>query len=280
MSATSPGRDDPLQGRLYAQSWIPAAVPRVALVTGGGRRIGRALVEMLAAQGMAVAIHCHRSWHEAQELLATLEKNGAKGCVVQADLSCEDEVKPLMAEVRERLGPVGVLINNASVFKRDEFADATRASWDRHMEPNLRAPFVLAQELAAQLPERAEGLILNMLDQRVWNLTPHFVSYTVSRAALWSLTQSMALGFAPRIRVNALGPGPVLPAQGQSDEQFRDMCRKTPLGHGASPEEIARAALMLFSLPSVTGQMLALDSGQHLNWGYVSPENGPPVNGV
>ncbi|TPW36358.1 SDR family oxidoreductase [Oecophyllibacter saccharovorans] len=255
----------------FGLSWIPRNVPRVALVTGGARRIGRALVEMLAAQGMAVAIHCHRSWPEAQALLAELEHRGGRGCVVQADLGEEEALLPMMAQVREKLGAIGVLVNNASVFRRDEFSTVTRHSWDQHMEPNLRAPFVLSQELERHLPSGAEGLILNMLDQRVWNLTPHFVSYTVARSALWSLTQSMALGFAPRIRVNAIGPGPVLPALGQSEAQFEAMCAKTPLQRPASPEEIARAALMLFSLPSVTGQMLALDSGQHLNWGYVPP---------
>ncbi|MXV43726.1 SDR family oxidoreductase [Saccharibacter sp. 17.LH.SD] len=242
---------------------ISPHVPRVALVTGGARRLGRALVEMLAGEGFSVAIHCHRSYPEAKDLLAHV---GGKGCVVQADLSREEALLPMMADVRQSLGPVGVLVNNASVFERDEFDNATRESWDRHLEPNLRAPFVLSQEMARHLPEGAEGLILHMLDQRVWNLTPHFVSYTVSRAALWSLTQTMALRFAPHIRVNALGPGPVLPAAGQSMEHFEAMCRGTPLQRGATPEEIAEAARMLFVLPSVTGQMLALDGGQHLNW--------------
>ncbi len=238
-------------------------MPRVALVTGGARRLGRAMVEMLAREGFAVAIHCRRSRDEAEALLKHI---GGRGCVVQADLAEETALLPMLAEVEAQLGPVGVLINNASVFERDELGGVTRQSWDAHMEPNLRAPFVLSQAVAKSLPEGAEGLIINMLDQRVWNLTPHFVSYTVSRSALWSLTRSMALGMAPRIRVNAIGPGPVLPAEGQSLEHFESMCRSTPLQRGASPDEIAAIARMFLMLPSITGQMLAPDGGQHLNW--------------
>ncbi|MDF7673643.1 SDR family oxidoreductase [Acetobacteraceae bacterium ESL0709] len=243
---------------------LPSVIPRVALVTGGALRLGRAMVQALAAQGFSVAIHCNRNHEAASELLASI---GGKGCVVRADLAKEETLLPLMWEVQDMLGPVGVLINNASVFERDEFDNVTRESWERHMQPNLRAPFVLSQAMVKALPDGAEGFILHMLDQRVWNLTPHFVSYTISRSALWSLTRTMAMAFAPRVRVNAIGPGPVLPAEGQSLEHFDQMCRETPLQHGSSPEEIARAALMLLSLPSVTGQMLALDGGQHLNWG-------------
>ena len=242
---------------------ISPRVPRTALVTGGARRIGRALVEMLVEQGFTVAIHYRASEADAQELLDRL---GGRGCLLKADLAYEKDVDALFTKAREKLGPIGVLINNASAFTRDEIGTTTRESWDQHIEPNLRAPFVLSQAMAQSLPDDAEGLILNMLDQRVWNLTPHFVSYTVSKAGLWTLTQTLALALAPRIRVNAIGPGPVLPAVGQSQEHFDRMCAGTPLKRGASPEEIAQAALALFSLPSVTGQMLAMDGGQHLNW--------------
>ncbi|WP_272916207.1 SDR family oxidoreductase [Aristophania vespae] len=243
---------------------LSSEIPKVALVTGGALRLGRAMVQALAAQNFLVAIHCNRNVEAAHELLAKIDH---KGCVVQADLSKEENLLPLMQEVKEKLGPVGVLINNASVFERDEFGTVSRESWDRHLEPNLRAPFVLSQEMVRALPKGAKGFILHMLDQRVWNLTPHFVSYTISRSALWSLTRTMALAFAPQVRVNAIGPGPVLPAEGQSREHFDQMCQQTPLQHGSSPEEVAQAIIMLLVLPSVTGQMLALDSGQHLNWG-------------
>jgi NAD(P)-dependent dehydrogenase (short-subunit alcohol dehydrogenase family) len=171
------------------------------------------------------------------------------------------------------LGPVGVLVNNASCFERDEWHDATRASWDAHMEPNLRAPFVLMQEFARLLPEGREGVVVNMLDERVWSLTPHFVSYTVSKAALWALTQSMALALAPRIRVNGIGPGPTVPSPRQSAAQFARQSASVPLRRASSPEEVARAVLAVLALPSFTGQMIALDGGQHLHW---SPAGGGP----
>jgi NAD(P)-dependent dehydrogenase (short-subunit alcohol dehydrogenase family) len=159
-----------------------------------------------------------------------------------------------------------VLVNNASTFERDEWHDANRASWDAHIEPNLRAPFVLIQDFARALPAGHEGLVVNLLDERVWSLTPHFVSYTVSKAALWTLTQTMALALAPRIRVNGIGPGPTVPSPRQTEAQFAAQCASVPLRHGSSPDEIGRAVLAMLALPSLTGQMLALDGGQHLQW--------------
>ena len=247
---------------------IPATIPRVALVTGGGRRLGRAIVEALGGAGFAVAVHCHRSRGEAEAVVAGLE---AGGLVVEADLGDEAAVAGVVPEVVSALGPVGVLVNNASAFERDEWDDATRAGWDGHMEPNVRAPFVLMQAFARFLPADSEGVVVNMLDQRVWSPTPHFVSYTVSKAALWSLTRQMALALAPRVRVNAIGPGPALPSARQSAAQFARQCGSTPLGRGTGPEEVGRAVLALVGLPSVTGQMLALDGGQHLQW---SPAGG------
>ncbi len=250
---------------------ISSAISRIALVTGGGQRIGAAITEALATAGFAVAIHCRDSRDEADALAGRIRERGGRAAVLQADLNDEAAVQGLLPAATAALGPVGVLVNNASVFERDEWDDATRESWDRHMEPNLRAPFVLMQALARGLPEGAEGVVVNMLDQRVWSPTPHFVSYTASKAALWSLTQQMALAFAPRVRVNAVGPGPALPSARQSEAQFARQCEAMPLGRGTEPQEIARAVLALLSLPSVTGQMLALDGGQHLQW---SPAGG------
>jgi NAD(P)-dependent dehydrogenase (short-subunit alcohol dehydrogenase family) len=159
-----------------------------------------------------------------------------------------------------------LLVNNASTFERDEWDDATRESWDHHIEPNLRAPFVLSQHVAKQLPAEAEGVVVNMLDQRVLSLTPHFVTYTVSKAGLWALTQQLALALAPRIRVLGIGPGPAMPSPRQSQEQFDRQCASVPLRRGTSPEEMGHALLALLALPSVTGQVLCLDGGQHLQW--------------
>ena len=245
---------------------IPATIPRVALVTGGGQRLGRAIAEALAEAGFAVAIHCHASVAAAEAVAGGIRANGGRACVLQADLCDEGAVAQLIPDATAALGPVGVLVNNASTFERDEWDDATRHSWDRHLEPNLRAPFVLIQAMARALPPGSEGAVVNMLDQRVWSLTPHFISYTVSKAALWALTQQMALALAPRIRVNAVGPGPALPSPRQDQAQFDRQCASVPLRRGTGPAEVAAAVLALLALPSVTGQMLALDGGQHLQW--------------
>jgi len=248
---------------------LPPTLPRTALVTGGAKRLGRAICETLAAAGFRVAVHYGTSHAEASALAAEL---GHGAIAIGADLADEAATATLLPRAAAAVGPIGVLVNNASTFERDEWNDTTRASWDQHLEPNLRAPFVLMQAMAMALPANAEGCVINMLDQRVWSLTPHFVSYTVSKAALWALTQQMALALAPRIRVNAVGPGPALPSPRQTPEQFARQSASVPLGHGTSPEEVARAVLALLALPSVTGQMLALDGGQHLQW---SPSGAP-----
>jgi NAD(P)-dependent dehydrogenase (short-subunit alcohol dehydrogenase family) len=253
---------------------IPATIPRAVLVTGGARRLGRAIALALAGQGFAVAIHYGHSEAEAAGTVAEIEALGVRAIALRADLAREEEVARLIPAATAALGPIGVVVNNASVFERDEWDDATRESWDAHLEPNLRAPFHLAQSFAKALPAEAEGVVLNLLDQRVWSLTPHFVSYTLSKAGLWTLTQTLALALAPRIRVNGIGPGPALPSPRQTPEQFARQCAATPLGRGTTPEEVAAAALCLLALPSVTGQMIALDGGQHLQWSP-APHGGP-----
>lgn len=247
---------------------ISPPIPRAALVTGGARRLGRAIALGLAEAGFDLAIHYGGSAAEAEAAAAEIRARwGRRAAALRADLSREEEVAGLLPAAAAALGaPLGVLVNNASAFERDEWHDATRESWDRHLEPNLRAPFVLAQSFARALPAEAEGAVLNMLDQRVWSLTPHFVSYTVSKAGLWALTRSLALALAPRIRVNAIGPGPALPSARQTAEQFARQCASVPLRRGTSPEEVARAALAILALPAMTGQMIALDGGQHLQW--------------
>lgn len=252
-------------------SAIPATIPRAALVTGGAKRLGRAIALALAGSGFDVAIHYGSSAAEAEDTAGAIRALGRRAVALRADLARESDVAALLPAAQAALGPIGVLVNNASTFERDEWHDATRESWDLHIEPNLRAPFVLAQAFARALPEAAEGCIVNMLDQRVWSLTPHFVSYTVSKAGLWALTQSLALALAPRIRVNGIGPGPALASTRQSAEQFARQGESTPLQRGTSPGEVAQAVLALLSLPAMTGQMIALDGGQHLQW---SPARG------
>jgi NAD(P)-dependent dehydrogenase (short-subunit alcohol dehydrogenase family) len=248
---------------------IPATIPRVALVTGAAKRLGRAIAVELARHGFSIAIHCHNSTEAAEETHTQINALGQRAVILRADLTDETQVNRLIPQSTERLGPVGVLINNASRFDRDEWHDATRDSWDVHMESNLRAPFVLTQAFAHALPPDAQGVVINMIDQRVWSLTPHFVSYTISKAGLWALTQTMALALAPHIRVNAIGPGPALPSPRQTEAQFAQQFQSVPLGHGTSPAEVAHAAMTILGLPAMTGQMIALDGGQHLQWAPV-----------
>ena len=240
--------------------------PAVALVTGAGRRIGRAIAIDLARHGWAVAVHHHRSSDDAAETLAAIENEGAQGCIIEADLGDEAQSNGLMARTNKALGPVSLLINNASTFERDEVTTVSRQSWDAHMEVNLRAPFLLTQAMAAALPADGSGNVINLLDQRVWNLTPHFISYTLSKSGLWTLTRTLALALAPRVRVNAIGPGPTLPSARQSEEQFARQWGATPLARATTPEEICATVQFLLATPAVTGQMIALDGGQHLGW--------------
>lgn len=245
---------------------IPPAIPRAALVTGAAQRLGAAIAVALAESGFAIALHYRGSREAAERTAGAIRETGRSVVLLQADLADETQAGGLFAAAEHALGPIGVLINNASSFERDEWDTVTRESWDAHMEPNLRAAFVLSQTFARALPAEAEGAIINMLDQRVWSITPHFVSYTVSKFALWGLTQALALALAPRIRVNGIGPGPALPNTRQTPEQFARQCGSTPLHRGTSPEEVAQGVIAILGLPSMTGQMLALDGGQHLQW--------------
>ena len=245
---------------------ISASIPRTALVTGAAHRIGRAIALDLAAQGFDVAIHYKRSRDAAEALATEIEGRGQRAVLLDADLSVEEQTAALIGRAAEALGPLGCLVNNASRFDLDVWDTATRESWDNHMETNLRAPFQLSQDMARDLPESAEGVIVNLIDQRVWNLTPYFLSYTLSKTGLWTLTQTLALALAPRIRVNAIGPGPTLKSERQSENQFRMQWDATPLQHGATPAEIAAGVRYILAASSMTGQMIALDGGEHLGW--------------
>ena len=246
----------------------PDAYPKAALVTGGALRIGRAVVEALAEDGWSVAIHYRSSGDAASDLAREIGAAGGRAVALDADLSNEAESETLVSRAIEALGPLGCLVNNASVFELDLAETATRASWDRHMEPNLRAPLVLTQAFAAALPADKGGLVINLLDQRVWNLTPYFLSYTISKSALWTLTRTLALALAPRVRVNGIGPGPTLPSPRQSQAQFDRQCATMPLGRGALPREVADTVRFFLACKSITGQMVALDGGQHLGWAH------------
>jgi len=249
----------------------------VALVTGAGRRIGAAIARDLAQHGWAVAIHYRGSRRDAEALVSEIEAAGGRAVALSCDLAREAEVETLLPRSVEALGPVTCLVNNASSFEMDKIDTVTRESWDRHIETGLRAPLVLSQAFARQLPDDVEGNIVNMLDQRVWKLTPYFLSYTVAKTGLWTLTQTLALALAPRIRVNGIGPGPTLPSERQSEEQFRLQQAAVPLKRGPALDEIAATVRYILATPSLTGQMIALDGGEHLGWaqparGFVARE--------
>ncbi len=236
------------------------------LITGGARRIGRAIALGLAADGWGVAIHYGRSGDEANQTVQEIVDQGGRATACQADLSDAGALSPLVDTARAEMGPLTALINNASVFANDDLQSLTVDSWATHLDTNLRAPLFLAQAFAKQVPEGAAGNIINMIDQRVWRLTPRFLSYTVSKAGLWTLTQTLAQALAPSIRVNGIGPGPTLSNDRQSNEDFEAQAAATLLQRQISTEEICAAVRFILASPSVTGQMIALDSGQHLAW--------------
>jgi NAD(P)-dependent dehydrogenase (short-subunit alcohol dehydrogenase family) len=237
-----------------------------ALVTGGAKRVGRAIVERLAEAGHAVAIHCNESVAEAETLAAQIMACGGRAAVVSADLADPGAVEGVIAAAEVQLGPVTVLVNNASMFARDSVTAIDVPTWNRQFSVNIRAPSVLAGKMALALPEGMEGCIVNILDQRVWKLTPEFYSYTLSKAAMWAATRTMAQALSPRIRVNGVGPGPTVANVHDGEALFQQEARGTLLGRTIDPLEIAEAVLFLVRARGVTGQMIAVDSGQHLGW--------------
>ena len=235
-----------------------------ALITGGARRIGRALVIAAAEAGYDVAIHVRSVDEEAHAAAADVRRHGRRAAILSCDLRKEGATVALIGDAESELGPVTLLVNSASVFEEDAFADMNRASWDAHMETNLRASLVLAQVFARRLPADRQGLIVNILDQRVLDPSPAFFSYSLSKQALWDATRILAQALAPRIRVNGIGPGPTLQSIHQDKAAFEAEAARTLLGHSASPGEIGQALRYLIDAPSVTGQMIAVDAGQHL----------------
>ena len=235
-----------------------------ALVTGGARRIGRAVALALAGAGFDVAIHYGASRDEAEATAGAVRALGRRAAVVQADLNVEAQVRTLVPSAIEALGPLSVLVNNASVFEDDRVGGLSRDIWDRHLETNLRAPIVLAEAFAGQAPDGSA--IVNLLDQRVLKPDPRFFSYALSRNGLWWATRTMAQALAPRIRVNGVGPGPTLPSIHQTPADFAAEAAAVPLARAGSPEAVADAVLWLVNAELVTGQMIAVDGGQHLAW--------------
>lgn len=244
----------------------------VALVTGAADRIGAAIATRLAGEGYAVVIHYRSSGEKAEELAEAIAADGGQADIVRADLSHRADRMGLIAAAAAPFGPLTALVNNASAFEPDSVQTLHEDLWDLHMSLHAEAPVFLARDFAAQLPEDTKGNVINIIDERVLRLSPDFFSYTLSKSVLWAATRTLAQSLAPRIRVNAIGPGPTLPSIHQSEEEFRQSQQRLPLGDGATAEQIADGVMVLLGLEAMTGQMIALDGGEHLEW---SPRNGP-----
>ncbi len=243
---------------------LPDPKRNAVLVTGAAQRLGRAIALDLAAAGWPVVIHYNGSEDAALQVRNAIELDGGRAAIVQADLSTEEDANSLVERAENLLGPVGVLINNASVFKWDDTLSATAESFALHMGIHLQAPLILCQQFARRLPANAGGSIVNVIDSRVLNPTARHLTYTLSKTGLWTLTQALAEEFAPRIRVNAIGPGPILPENGQTVDEFRARCAQLPMQRPASLSEVCDTVRFLMAQRAITGQMIALDGGDHL----------------
>ncbi len=256
---------------------MPGSFKRAALVTGAGKRLGRAIAIALGRDGFNVGVHYRGSKAEAEEVVDLVKADGGEAAAIQANLSQEQDVAGLISKTVSEIGPLSLLVNSASSFEDDGVGSMTRESYDLHMETNLRAPLKLAQDFAQQdfLKQTSgndnapgvDALVVNLIDQRVLKLTPQFLSYTLSKAALFTVTKTLAQALGPQgIRVNGIGPGPTIRNARQSEADFAEQCAATVLGRGAKPDDIVSALRFLIASPAVTGQMIAVDGGQHLTW--------------
>jgi NAD(P)-dependent dehydrogenase (short-subunit alcohol dehydrogenase family) len=235
------------------------------LVTGSATRIGRALAMALAQDGWCVFVHHHTSVTAARQTVADIKAEGGRAKAVRADLSSAKQAEALVAKCRSPGVQLTCLVNSASLFKLDRAPTATAQLFDQHMAVNLRAPLLLSQALARQLPEGETGLIVNLLDQKLHNLNPDFLTYTLSKIGLQGLTRLLAQAFAPRLRVAGIAPGLTLRSGSQTDARFAEQHRQNPLGVGVTTEDLVRALRFIVATPSYTGDTLIVDSGEHLS---------------
>ena len=244
----------------------PSHSSAVALVTGAADRIGAAIARRLAREGWAVLVHYRSSADKADAVVADIRSAGGRAMTIQADLADRTQRSGLIAAARAVFGPLTLLVNNASLFERDSASDLDEAVWDAHFAVHAEAPAFLARDFAAQLPEMQAGNIINIIDERVLDLSPAFFSYTLSKSVLWTMTRTLAQSLAPRIRVNAVAPGPTVPPPYVSPDVYARRISELPLGRSADPDGIADGVLAILSLGAMTGQMITLDGGEHLEW--------------
>ena len=245
-----------------------------ALITGAGKRIGSAVANSLSSEGWNLALHYNKSENTTYKLAEKLNRiYGNKIICVKANLEEYNQIKNIFSKIDKKLGTLSCLINNAAVFQYDSLRSTNLKKWDIHINTNIRAPLFLSQSFSKRLPPNQKGNIINIIDQRVLNLTPHFLTYTLSKSTLWTLTQTLALSLAPNIRVNAIGPGPTMRSSRQTQKQFVAQCKRMPLKRGAEPKEIGNLVKVILNTPSITGQIIVVDGGQHLGWSQSATNN-------
>ncbi len=248
-------------------------IKKTVLITGGAKRIGAFIAKSLAKSGFNVIIHYNKSKVAAEKICKEINTEKEIAFSIKADLNVEKEIQSSFKQAKVKFGRIDCLINNASIFEYDNLKTVNSNSWNKHISANLTAPLTLSKLFYDNLPGNSTGDIINIIDQRVLNLTPHFLSYTISKSGLWTLTKTLALDLAPKVKVNAIGPGPVIKSKFQSEKQFVNQCKNMPLQVGSSPEEVAKTVIFILSIKSMTGQIITLDGGQHLGWGQVNKKN-------
>ena len=237
------------------------------LITGSGKRIGAEIAKSFAKNNWNIGLHYYKSYKETKNLAEEIKnKYNVETYLVKADLSDIKQINKIIPYLNKKLGYINCLINNAATFQYDTIDSLTLKTWELHINTNTRAPLFLSKSFVKHLPKKHKGNIINIIDQRVWNLTPHFTTYTLSKSALWTLTQTLALSLSPNIRVNAIGPGPTIKSKRQTEKEFSKQHNRMPLKKKINTEEISNFIHTIINTPSITGQMIALDSGQHLGW--------------
>jgi len=240
------------------------------LITGAATRVGKAIALHFAERGWNIALHYFRSSSKAKKLKKIIEQNLVKVVLIKADLKNPKQIEKVMPIARKKLGTIDCLVNNAALFEKDDITNFTTKSWNDHLNINLLAPTILTKQFAKQASKKTVSNIINIIDQRIFNLTPFFMSYTISKSGLQTLTKTMAMRLGPNIKVNAIAPGPTIKSKRQTDKHFRNQVRSTLLKKSVKAEDICDAVEFLISNNSITGQIIAVDSGQNLSWNRIN----------
>ena len=238
---------------------------KILLITGAATRVGKAIALHFAERGWNIALHYFRSSGKAKELKKIIEQHWVKVALIKADLKNPKQTEKIIPFAKKKLGTIDCLINNAALFEKDDIANFTTKSWNDHLNINLLAPAILTKQFAKQASKKTVSNIINIIDQRIFNLTPFFMSYTVSKSGLQTLTKTMAMRLGPNIKVNGIAPGPTIKSKRQTDRHFRNQVKSTLLKKSVHLDDICNAIELLIENNSITGQIIAVDSGQNLS---------------